>query len=173
MSDTSVKGERSFKANLEALYDELSLAYQWGRPSLLLAVNKSGIGQEKARQALQQKLEEAGRRVLSITIDEAQPDAAVTLLAEEKPSEPVFFVQGLERGGGVDGRDAYYALNLSRELFVENQLKVVFWLAPNEAAALTQDFGLTPVFETARMYTGAIPPLRLERVFGVTTFELG
>ena len=34
-------------------------------------------------------------------------------------------------------------------------------------------FGLAPVFETARMYTGAIPPLRLERVFGVTSFELG
>jgi hypothetical protein len=29
------------------------------------------------------------------------------------------------------------------------------------------------VFETARMYTGAVPRLRLERVFGVTTFELG
>jgi hypothetical protein len=29
------------------------------------------------------------------------------------------------------------------------------------------------VFETARMYTGPIPPLRLDRVFGVTTFELG
>ncbi|MCK1516391.1 GNAT family N-acetyltransferase [Bradyrhizobium sp. 190] len=42
-----------------------------------------------------------------------------------------------------------------------------------EATALAQDFGLAPVFETARMYTGAIPPLRLERVFGVTSFELG
>jgi hypothetical protein len=42
-----------------------------------------------------------------------------------------------------------------------------------DAVALAQDFGLAPVFETARMYTGAIPPLRLERVFGVTTFELG
>jgi len=42
-----------------------------------------------------------------------------------------------------------------------------------EAVALAQGLGLTPVFETARMYTGAIPPLRLERVFGVTTFELG
>jgi hypothetical protein len=42
-----------------------------------------------------------------------------------------------------------------------------------EAVALAQDLGLAPVFETARMYTGAIPPLRLERVFGVTTFELG
>jgi GNAT superfamily N-acetyltransferase len=42
-----------------------------------------------------------------------------------------------------------------------------------EAIALAEDFGLAPVFETARMYTGAIPPLRLERVFGVTSFELG
>jgi GNAT superfamily N-acetyltransferase len=42
-----------------------------------------------------------------------------------------------------------------------------------EAIALAQDFGLAPVFETARMYTGAIPPLRLQRVFGVTSFELG
>jgi GNAT superfamily N-acetyltransferase len=43
----------------------------------------------------------------------------------------------------------------------------------SEAVALAESLGLAPVFETARMYTGAIPPLRLERVFGVTTFELG
>jgi GNAT superfamily N-acetyltransferase len=43
----------------------------------------------------------------------------------------------------------------------------------HDAVALAQAHGLQPVFETARMYTGAIRPLRLERVFGVTTFELG
>jgi hypothetical protein len=42
-----------------------------------------------------------------------------------------------------------------------------------DAVALAQDLGLAPVFETARMYTGTIPPLRLDRVFGITTFELG
>lgn len=42
-----------------------------------------------------------------------------------------------------------------------------------DAVALAQDLGLAPVFETARMYTGAIPQLRLERIFGVTSFELG
>jgi hypothetical protein len=42
-----------------------------------------------------------------------------------------------------------------------------------EAVALAQSLGLSPVFETARMYTGAIAALRTERVFGVTTFELG
>lgn len=42
-----------------------------------------------------------------------------------------------------------------------------------EAIALAEQFGLKPVFETARMYTGPIAPLRLDRVFGVTSFELG
>ncbi|MFZ0847682.1 MAG: GNAT family N-acetyltransferase, partial [Hyphomicrobiaceae bacterium] len=42
-----------------------------------------------------------------------------------------------------------------------------------EAVSLAQGLGLVPVFETARMYTGTIPPLRLQRIFGVTSFELG
>lgn len=41
------------------------------------------------------------------------------------------------------------------------------------AAALAAAHGLAPVFETARMYCGAIRPVALERVYGVTTFELG
>lgn len=41
------------------------------------------------------------------------------------------------------------------------------------AVALAHSHGLKPVFETARMYTGPIRPTRIERVFGVTTFELG
>jgi len=45
---------------------------------------------------------------------------------------------------------------------------------PNsDAVALARSHGLTPTFETARMYTGPIRPVRLERVFGVTSFELG
>ena len=41
------------------------------------------------------------------------------------------------------------------------------------ALELAESLGLAPVFETARMYTGEIAKLALERVFGVTTFELG
>jgi ribosomal protein S18 acetylase RimI-like enzyme len=45
---------------------------------------------------------------------------------------------------------------------------------PNaEAVALARAHGLAPVFETARMYRGAVRPLRIERIFGVTSFELG
>jgi hypothetical protein len=46
--------------------------------------------------------------------------------------------------------------------------------APNkQAVALAQALGLVPVFETARMYTGPVRAIKLERVFGITSVELG
>jgi hypothetical protein len=45
---------------------------------------------------------------------------------------------------------------------------------PNAAAlALAARHGLTPAFETARMYRGSAPLLPLSRIFGITSFELG
>ena len=45
---------------------------------------------------------------------------------------------------------------------------------PNGAAVeLARRAGMTVVFETARMYAGRAPDVPVERVFGVTTFELG
>jgi GNAT superfamily N-acetyltransferase len=42
-----------------------------------------------------------------------------------------------------------------------------------EAVALAVGMGLEPVFETSRMYRGAVPTVPLKNVFGVTTLELG
>lgn len=41
------------------------------------------------------------------------------------------------------------------------------------AVALAREAGMAKVFETARMYTAAPPPIRREGVFGITSFELG
>ena len=41
------------------------------------------------------------------------------------------------------------------------------------AIALAERHGMTSVFETARMYTREQPAISIERVFGVTSFELG
>ncbi|MBE9068230.1 GNAT family N-acetyltransferase [Leptolyngbya cf. ectocarpi LEGE 11479] len=42
-----------------------------------------------------------------------------------------------------------------------------------EAIALAERYGMTCGFETARMYTQDAPELPLEKIFGITTFELG
>ena len=45
---------------------------------------------------------------------------------------------------------------------------------PNTAAvALAKHHGMTPAFETSRIYRGPAPELPLDRIFGVTSFELG
>ncbi|WP_127091251.1 GNAT family N-acetyltransferase [Aquabacter cavernae] len=45
---------------------------------------------------------------------------------------------------------------------------------PNEAArTMAQEAGLSPVFETARMYRGDAPDLPVARIYGITSFELG
>jgi GNAT superfamily N-acetyltransferase len=45
---------------------------------------------------------------------------------------------------------------------------------PNPAALdLANRYGMVKVFETARMYTGEIPFLPLDRLYGITSFELG
>jgi len=41
------------------------------------------------------------------------------------------------------------------------------------AKSLIAEFNLTPVFETARMYTGQNPQIDASKLFGVSTFELG
>ncbi|MEO6015461.1 MAG: GNAT family N-acetyltransferase [Devosia sp.] len=46
--------------------------------------------------------------------------------------------------------------------------------ATNDAAVrLAENHGLTPSFETARMYRGPAPTITIGRVFGITTLELG
>ncbi|WP_407526761.1 GNAT family N-acetyltransferase [Methylobacterium oryzisoli] len=45
---------------------------------------------------------------------------------------------------------------------------------PNQPALrLAASYGLSPVFETARMYRGAPPDLPLAAIYGISTFELG
>jgi len=41
------------------------------------------------------------------------------------------------------------------------------------ALALATNFGMVPVFETVRMYKGDPPSIPTEKVYGVTSFELG
>lgn len=43
----------------------------------------------------------------------------------------------------------------------------------NKAVALARKYHMKPMFETARMYTKKAPKIDLQKIFGVTTFEVG
>ena len=58
-------------------------------------------------------------------------------------------------------------------LFPDNEI-VLDVPEPNKTAVkLAERFDLKPVFETARMYRGLAPEYKLDRLYGVSTFELG
>lgn len=67
--------------------------------------------------------------------------------------------------------DLYHALVAPLPAGAQVQLDVPAGQA--QAVALARAQGLAPVFETARMYLGGAPALPMERLFGVTSFELG
>ena len=78
--------------------------------------------------------------------------------------------------GPLVADDRAAAETIVRALLASADIGEVFLDVPavnREAIALAEALGLKPVLETARMYTGPIPPLRIDRVFGVTSFELG
>ena len=78
--------------------------------------------------------------------------------------------------GPLFADDKIIAENLFKELnnFAVNSLIVIDIPEVNkDAVELMNKYKMKPVFETARMYTKKPPAINLNKVFGVTTFELG
>lgn len=78
--------------------------------------------------------------------------------------------------GPLEAASADQALGLLRHLVerVKADSIILDVPEPNEAAVgFAQKVGLSPVFETARMYKGSRPHYQLKCLFGVTSFELG
>ncbi len=133
------QNKTSFRENIDSLLDELKLAIQWDRPSILVAVHPSRLGQQKAERELQRRLEDLGQRVIKIQANAEAGLVQPLFQAGERAKTSVFFISNLERAEGAGNRDAYKTLNLHREAFVENKTRVVLWLTPSEATHLAND----------------------------------
>ena len=136
MPDTTRAHGKTFDENIDILFDELALATQWGRPSVLVAVNKSRFGQDKAAEALEARLKKIDQTVAWIVVNIQRWDVARLMLASPADKRPIFFISNLDWGGGETGTQTYGALNMQRELFVEQRIRAVFWLTTAEAAHL-------------------------------------
>jgi len=114
---------------------------------------------------------------LSLWLD--PPDSAARAVVEDGCLRGLGAIRPCREGykiGPLYAEDETAADALFRALSAEARGARVFLDVPepNAAAAkLASRYGLSPAFETARMYAGAAPSIPLERLFGVTTFELG
>jgi tetratricopeptide (TPR) repeat protein len=128
----------SFQTRLERVYRELERAIRLQRPAILLLIYASEWVRDEVERALTQRLGELGQRIVRLRVDEDHADVPALLAEAPNPQQAVFFVAGLQWGGGADGLNAYRALNLRREHFIEPGWRAVFWLTEGEAVALAQ-----------------------------------
>ncbi len=126
-----------FDDRIDILYHELELATKWQCPSLLLAIYSSEYVHGDAEHALENRLLGMGQRARHIVV-KSQEDADIPMLISGLTdlSDVVVFVEGLRWGCAESGFTAYQALNKHREFFIENRVRVVFWLTETEAIQL-------------------------------------
>jgi tetratricopeptide (TPR) repeat protein len=127
---------KAFTEGINNLYDEIQLAFQWQRPSILLAIHNTSGGQLIAQQFLEKKLQQVRQAVKRYTPQKDNPDVINVICSTQEPAKTVYFISGLENANQLSNGEVYRALNIHREHLVEKKVIAVFWLTELEASRL-------------------------------------
>jgi tetratricopeptide (TPR) repeat protein len=128
----------SIEERIDLLFEELSFAIQWQRPSILLVLYESEYLRSMAELALEKSLAKIGQRIMQFRVYEKHFDIPLLLSQRADRERSVFSVTGLFRGGGKKGANAYRALNMRREYFVDYTIRVIIWLVKSEVFELSR-----------------------------------
>ncbi|MHB8776455.1 MAG: hypothetical protein ACYC6R_01650 [Anaerolineales bacterium] len=124
---------KSLKVGIENLKEEIQLALQWDRPSILFAIHSSKAGLIKSKQALEKEILHLNKKVKRLEVDD---NLIRALRATTDRGNIVFFISGFEDTNDNSKDSVYRLLNMQREFFVENLIRAVFWLTKEEAGKL-------------------------------------
>jgi tetratricopeptide (TPR) repeat protein len=162
-SDTS----DTFEDRISILFEELAFAIRWRRPSILLAFYETQDVRAAAELALEKRLIQGRHPVVAIGISERAFDVPLALSRRPDRRKAVFFVSGFAQGGGREGANAYRALNMRRELFVDYRVRLVLWLKEAEAVELSRHAPDFWVFRHRVIELGSLPdPGTIEALLG-------
>jgi hypothetical protein len=128
----------SFEDHVDTLFKELELAIQWQRPSILLVSCESKSIRADVELVLKGRLIELGHELVRIPVNEKRFDIPLLLSRRKDRDQSVYSVRGLSLGGGKEGANAYRALNIRREYFVDYHIRAIFWLVKEEMIKLTR-----------------------------------
>ena len=128
----------SIEERVDLLFEELAFAIRWQRPSILLVFYDSESVREMVELALEKRLAEIGQELVQFGVDEEHFDIPLLLSQRPERDRSVYSVSGMARGGGKGGANAYRALNMRREYFVDYSIRVITWLAGDESIELSR-----------------------------------
>ncbi len=129
-------GKASFEERVNIVLDELSLGIQWDRPSLIVIIYRSEHTKTRVQSLLGKSLKKSGQAVFLYSVDKLHYDIPIEMINHPQHNRAVYFASGLRWGGGRGYSNAFRALNMHREYFVDGNIRAIFWLTKIEAKQL-------------------------------------
>lgn len=122
---------------LDKLSKELGLSARWDMPAIFLAVYENAIAGAKALSDLEARLTWQGQSVTHITPDfDGKNNIIDEITRNNHWDETVFFIMHL---GRCTDKNIYATLNTHSEFFINNHIRVVYWLTKPDLIAYVQD----------------------------------
>lgn len=127
---------------IEGILREMELSIRWRRPCILFAI----YGSEFVRQDVQSDLDnhffDLGQKTIPLPISDNHNNIVQILDGFDDKAGSIFIVGGSHLVPGT--QSAFFSnLNGLREFFIENNIRIIFWLTQNEIiklARLAPDF---------------------------------
>ena len=132
LSSDPVQSSEPFEEHLEILGKELEMAIKWQRPCIVLVVYSSVYAREDAQAELENFLIDLRQKTDHIRIIDREVVNGSHFLKEMRdPEHTIYFVEDLYKDDSKQ-INTYKILNSQRDFFVENRIRVVFWVTQNE-----------------------------------------
>jgi len=126
----------SFDERIEIIWEDLKLAIQWNRPSLLLVVYNSEYVRADAETVLKNFLIEQGQRVVHIQMDETPDTSFISLLRKFQTAEGhIFFING----SSPEQRNILAKLGNHKDILTRKKIRIVIWLTANGLVDLARN----------------------------------
>ena len=125
------EAKATFEGRVSRLANYLSRAYKYNKPSILFAMYLSEFLRSDVENSLESALAEQGLEV--VNVDTANFKDLPAFFAAKNYDNTVFFVYNLDKGFP----EVLQYLNFKREVLVEHQVKVLFWVREAELTRIS------------------------------------
>ena len=142
MSNTkksSIFETEPFEDRVDNLFRELELAIKWQRPSVLYAIYKSDYVRDEVETMLGMRFEGTGQKLIGLHIQSDSHSDLVSAFKElDDLDDSIVIVKGLSNVLNCAEQAGTNSPGFKEEFFVDNNIRVVFWLTDEEAVSLAR-----------------------------------
>lgn len=124
------------KEILRSIKEELTLAIRWDRPSLLVVSNNNPFQFLLLLRDLGNIIHELGQTAVHIHATPREFDIPLMIRADPEKLENIYVITGLDDGSESGLGHSYKALNIRRELLIEDHVRAIFCVTKEEYTKL-------------------------------------